>query len=48
MVVHGGVTLNVDATTAPTASKVVARDAPGNVAAAYLGTATQAPICGLG
>ena len=39
---RGGVTLNVDATTAPTASKVVARDVQVNVANLFQGTATQA------
>ena len=44
----GGVTLNVDATTAATASKIVARDSAGNVAAAYfVGTATQAQYADL-
>ena len=44
----GGVTLNVDATTAATASKVVARDSAGNVAASYfVGTATQAQYADL-
>ena len=36
--------IEADATTAPTANKLVARDGAGNVAANYfVGTATQAP-----